>query len=252
MGQDGDMRPDPQPPTALSEQVSAVGGVGGSGEDVHPDHPPSTTVPEQSGDDPGLKVRRQDRGDGACPDPQPPTALREQVSAVGGVGGSGEDVHPDPHPPMASLGRAGAEGGVATAPRRSRRAARSQPSMWTAPPALTEPQKKRVLAAVVQIVVLVVFQNHCYKFKGRTYRQSRGGAIGLRLTSLVARIVMDAWAGMFLMKLDRVGFRIFAFMKYVDDINIIIRRLKLGFRWVNSRSQVDQGMAAAGRAGRNL
>ena len=88
---------------------------------------------------------------------------------------------------------------------------------------------------LIQIAVLTVFSNHCFKFRGRIYRQSRGGAIGLRLTSVVARIVMDTWACKFLFKLDTAGMRIFAFMKYVDDVNVVMRRLKAGFRWTGEK-----------------
>ena len=88
---------------------------------------------------------------------------------------------------------------------------------------------------LVQIVVLIVFTNHCYKFRGRVYRQSKGGAIGLRLTSIAAWIVMDAWACSFLLKLDKVRMRIFAFMKYVDNVNVVMRRLKARFMWVGEK-----------------
>ena len=37
--------------------------------------------------------------------------------------------------------------------------------------------------------------NHIYMFDGQAYLQTKGGAIGLRLTGLVARVVMDRWAG---------------------------------------------------------
>ena len=103
---------------------------------------------------------------------------------------------------------------------------------WTTPKPLTDKQKRRVIGCVIQIVVLAIFKNHCYQFRGRLYRQSKGGPIGLRLTSIVARIVMDSWAAKVLFKLDLAGANIYAFMKYVDDVNVVLTTMRKGLRWV--------------------
>ena len=42
---------------------------------------------------------------------------------------------------------------------------------------------------------------------------------------------MDAWSKQFLKKLMEAGFDINAFMKYVDDVNIIIGKKEKGWRW---------------------
>ena len=97
---------------------------------------------------------------------------------------------------------------------------------------LDESQRRFILSKVVKIAVLRVFQNHVYKFNGMTYLQLAGGPIGLRLTSTVARVVMDRWMTLFLGKLDRAGFVLWALMKYVDDVNVVCDKLKPGWRWV--------------------
>ena len=42
---------------------------------------------------------------------------------------------------------------------------------------------------------------------------------------------MDHWAAMFLNALEKAGITVKAFMKYVDDINIVTEYVPLGSRW---------------------
>ena len=57
----------------------------------------------------------------------------------------------------------------------------------------TEDDKKKIIAKVIEVAIQEIFANHVYRFDGKLYRQKEGGAIGLRLTGIVARIVMDRW-----------------------------------------------------------
>ena len=70
-----------------------------------------------------------------------------------------------------------------------------------------------------------------YQFGGLIFRQGFGGPIGLRLTSMVARIVMDKWAKDFLQRTQDAGMRLHLFAKYVDDVNVVMGMLRLGMRW---------------------
>ena len=115
---------------------------------------------------------------------------------------------------------------------------RGQDSLWqpTNPDQdLTASEKRRLIAKSVKLAIITVFRNHVYQFGERRYRQVSGGPIGLRLTSLVARIVMDRWALSFLSKLDKAGVTIWAMVKYVDDISIMIAKLEQGTQWVGPR-----------------
>ena len=93
---------------------------------------------------------------------------------------------------------------------------------------LNKTQKRFLLATAVRLLIVLIFSNHLYQFAGVEYRQLLGGPIGLRLTSMIARIVMDRWATIFLSRLDKAGLTINDFMKYVDDINIV---MKNGCSW---------------------
>ena len=96
---------------------------------------------------------------------------------------------------------------------------------------LSEVDKRLLLSMVVKITTLQIFKHHCYQFDGVVYRQSKGGPIGLRFTSIVARLVMDHWLKVFLCAIVDAGALIHGIMKYVDDINLIMALLHLGMRW---------------------
>ena len=111
---------------------------------------------------------------------------------------------------------------------------KEQDSMWAATNPeedLSEPEKRLLLAKAIKIAIITVFKNHVYQFGGRKFQQTSGGPIGLRLTSLVARIVMDRWALSFLGKVDRAGMKVWAMIKYVDDVNIVVDMLDTTVQW---------------------
>ena len=51
---------------------------------------------------------------------------------------------------------------------------------------LSDRDKRLLLSVVFLIATRLVFKHHCYSFNGNIFRQSRGGPIGLRFTSIVA------------------------------------------------------------------
>ena len=107
------------------------------------------------------------------------------------------------------------------------------PTKWmeTNTDILTVAQKKKILGHVARIAVLNIFKNHHYQFAGQTYRQLIGAPIGLRLTSVISRIVMDRWFKIFLQRITKAMIQVHAAMKYIDDINLVMTRLCLGSRW---------------------
>ena len=64
------------------------------------------------------------------------------------------------------------------------------------------------------------FSEHIYEFKGELYKQQEGGAIGVRLTGEVAKVIMDRWASDMEACLRASKVEIFMLCKYVDDINL--------------------------------
>ena len=122
----------------------------------------------------------------------------------------------------------------------------SDDSKWapTDPNKLTRQQKRVILSKVFKVAVRCVFKNHQYQFKGQTYRQTDGAPIGLRLTSIVARIVMDQWAAEFLVKTQDANINLHMFTKYVDDVNVILSMLKKGTRWSQENEVLEHTQEA--------
>ena len=54
-----------------------------------------------------------------------------------------------------------------------------------------------MIGRILEEAVKVTFRNHVYTYGNKLYIQRKGGAIGLRLTRVIARIVMDKWATRF-------------------------------------------------------
>ena len=52
----------------------------------------------------------------------------------------------------------------------------------TPPGLLTRPQKRKILAAVLEQMTVMVFNTHVYEWQGQFYRQRSEGPIGLRST----------------------------------------------------------------------
>ena len=69
----------------------------------------------------------------------------------------------------------------------------------------TDEDKRKLIAKVRKVAVRTIFSHHVYKFGGKFYRQTEGGPIGLRLTGVVAQLVMDRWAKQFLKRLSDAG-----------------------------------------------
>ena len=100
--------------------------------------------------------------------------------------------------------------------------------------------EKRILAKTLEIGVKQIMKNHLYQFNGITYRQGKGGAIGLRLTGTVARIIMDRWAIRMTSDLESNLLNIYLLTKYVDDINIFMEAVKVRSRLIGNKIVVTE------------
>ena len=88
-------------------------------------------------------------------------------------------------------------------------------SKWTAGRTdLSREERRAVLAKTIEVAIRETFKNHCYRFDGQLYRQTKGGAIGLRLTGIVCRLVMDRWAHSLIQALETVGITLDMLAKY--------------------------------------
>ena len=62
-------------------------------------------------------------------------------------------------------------------------------------------------------------KNHVYTSDKQIKLQSKGGAIGLELTGVLAQLFMVWWDRQFKVKMDENGLRLRMYKRYVDDIN---------------------------------
>ena len=92
-------------------------------------------------------------------------------------------------------------------------------------------ERKKLLGKMFQIGVRECFRNHVYKFNRKYYVQREGGAIGLRLTGVVAEISMAAWEKRFRNLVERSNVDLLMSEIYVDDQNIVYKMFKKGTRW---------------------
>ena len=65
-----------------------------------------------------------------------------------------------------------------------------------------------------------------YTWRGRIYVQRKGQPIGPRATSAIARVVMNCLDAMFLKKMEGWNLEMVLKMRYIDDVNVIIRSIR--------------------------
>ena len=94
----------------------------------------------------------------------------------------------------------------------------------------TDLEKKRMIATIVQIGVLVMMNTHLYSFNGKTFIQQGGGPIGLRSTCAVARVVMNEWDAKWMEKLEENNVKVRKSERYMDDIREGLISRILSFR----------------------
>ena len=86
-----------------------------------------------------------------------------------------------------------------------------------------------MMGKVIEIAIKASFRNHIHTFRIELYRQKKGGAIGLRLTRFIARIVMDKWVARFREALKSGKVREYLLEKYVDDVNLVTSVIEEGW-----------------------
>ena len=111
-------------------------------------------------------------------------------------------------------------------------------------------QGKKMMASMMKILVETVMRNHCYQFDGKLFMQQTGGPIGLKLTGVLARLVMLRFDKMYLEKLEKFEIKLALYKRYIDDINMSLPCLPSGIRfrgnkltWVPDLVEEDSNIA---------
>ena len=95
----------------------------------------------------------------------------------------------------------------------------------------TEKEKRKLVAAALEIAVKFFFDNFIYTFGGDCYKQGFGGPIGARLTMAVSRLIMQAWYESYSGILSKSKIRELLRGIYVDDGRAVVRKMELGTRY---------------------
>ena len=92
-----------------------------------------------------------------------------------------------------------------------------------------------MLAAMIQVVTLVLMKSSCYTFGGYIYLQQTGSGIGLRASACAAKVVMAVWDICWARIQKACGLKVNIFMRYIDDIRIYLKAIARGWRWNKSK-----------------
>ena len=92
----------------------------------------------------------------------------------------------------------------------------------------TKKEKSLLMGACLKVGILAIFQNHCYKFGERLFKQIWGGPTGLRVTGPSAKIRMTRFVRKLISLLTKSGIVTNEIFVYVDDLRLILRLLEAG------------------------
>ena len=102
-----------------------------------------------------------------------------------------------------------------------------------------EKEKRSLLGLALGKGVEKVLSNHYYTFDNQIYKQSNGGSIGSELTGEVSRVYMLRWDRKLMKKLDKLGWEVILYKRYVDDILVAVRGVQPGVRFDAQKSQLE-------------
>ena len=96
---------------------------------------------------------------------------------------------------------------------------------------LTEEEKKEIVATVIKIAVGAMFEHHYYSFKGKIFKQLKGGPIGLRGTCAIARLCMR----IFDVKWEEI------LRTHGINVELVVRYMDYGRAYVPSETWFEMG-----------
>ena len=97
-----------------------------------------------------------------------------------------------------------------------------------------------MLTEALRVGLTVVMENHVYEFDGEIRQQRSGGAIGLELTGNLAQVFMIWWDRELKFRLTNFTMLAALYKRYVDDINLALRALQPGTRYLNGAVYIEQ------------
>ena len=105
------------------------------------------------------------------------------------------------------------------------------------------------MATVMQKNILALFKTHTYSFGNKYFLQMKGGPIGLRSTCCVARLIMLWWDQKFLELVEKSNVKIVDGARYMDDVRVWLRGIRLGWRWLEGQLRYKRSWRQEEEAG---
>ena len=90
---------------------------------------------------------------------------------------------------------------------------------------------KKILGMIAEVGIRVLWDNYCYDFGGRAYKQSEGGPIGQRPTMAASRLIMEDFFIEYEEILRKAELIITLLKVYVDDGRQVTSLLRKGMRF---------------------
>ena len=102
---------------------------------------------------------------------------------------------------------------------------------------LTEPEKRRLMAGVLEVAVRACWENSVYQFGGRYFHQKKGGPTGASATMSASRVVMGMFGKTLIKMLEKVT-KIWMKSLYVDDLRLVVNLFR-NLRWNKDRKEFE-------------
>ena len=107
---------------------------------------------------------------------------------------------------------------------------------WNYPKLDFSDQDKKILfAKALEVGTFKLFSLHVYQFGSRIFKQRKGGLTGVRGTMAASRVVMGIYDRRLAEVMEREKLEVRMRMRYVDDIQILMKPIKEGWRWENNK-----------------
>ena len=100
--------------------------------------------------------------------------------------------------------------------------------------------KRKILAKVVKLAVIVCMGSHLYTFGDKINLQRAGGPIEMRFTASLASFVMKMWDQKWTQMLSKEGIKWELYIGYVDDCRLILPAINRGLVWNGYRFVFDK------------
>ena len=108
----------------------------------------------------------------------------------------------------------------------------------------TQVPNKRQLHRMFSLAIVMgfqsVFTSHIYRQNGKYYLQGDKGPIGHIVTGSAARLVLIDFNKRFTSMVKRLKIELFLFARYVDDIDLSVKRLKKGLKFNKDTGELEE------------